>query len=64
MDLLTKTPGKYAENCAYYMIWDKPVQSFSEYYDLLKKVTSREIQGLSKRVFKKEHELIVIGESA
>jgi len=62
MEILNKKPGKFVEQCAAFVDWDRPVQTFTEYYDQLRKVKSSEIQGVAKRVFKKEHMLVAIGE--
>jgi predicted Zn-dependent peptidase len=62
MEILNRKPGKFVENCAYYIEWGQPVQTFTDYYEELRKVKSREIQGVAKRIFKKEHQMIAIGE--
>lgn len=62
MEILNKKPGKFVEQCATFVDWGHPVQTFTEYYDQLRKVKSSEIQGVAKRVFKKEHMLVAIGE--
>jgi predicted Zn-dependent peptidase len=62
MEILNKKPGKFVENYARSVSWDKPVQTYTEYYDQLRKVKPSEIQGLAKRIFRPEHRLIAIGE--
>lgn len=62
MEILNKRPGKYVDNCAYYVTWNQPVQTYTEYFEQLHKVKSREIQGVAKRIFCPEHKLVAIGE--
>lgn len=62
MEILDKKPGKFVEQCALYVDWGQPVQTFTEYHEQLQKIKPSEIQGVAKRVFKQEHMLVAIGE--
>jgi len=62
METLNARPGKFVDNCAYYINWNEPVLTYTEYYGKLQAVTAKQIQRLSKRVFRPESLLIAIGD--
>ena len=61
MENLNKRPGKYVEYYAHYLAWNQPIQTYKEYYELLKNVKAADIQCVARRVFRPEHLLIAIG---
>lgn len=61
METLDARAGKFAENCAYYIVWNEPVQTYAEYFKLLQSVKAADIQDLAKRMFRIEQRLIAIG---
>jgi len=62
MEILNKTPGKFVEYYVSNMIWDQPIVTYTEYYDLLRKVKPIHIQAMAKRIFQPYRMLIAIGE--
>ena len=62
METLNVRPGKFVDNCAYYINWNEPVLTYTEYFEKLQAVTAKQIQRLSKRVFRPESTLIAIGD--
>jgi predicted Zn-dependent peptidase len=58
---LNKRPGKFVDNCALYVAWNQPIQTYSEYFEQLLQVTPRDILNMAKRIFRPKHKLVVIG---
>ena len=62
MDISNYRPGKLAENCAIYTIWNNPIQSLSNSYKSMRNVKAQEIRDIARLIFRDKHKLLAIGE--